>query len=289
MPGRHWEEGIHQAVSAKERVPIKGQNEALARTTYQIFFNRYEKLSGMTGTALTDQVEFAEVYRLGCLRIPTNKPTRRRIELDAVYGSEEAKWNAVADLAAEQVRLKRAVLIGTRSIDKSELLSVKLNQRGIEHVVLNARHEASEAKIVEVAGRPGRVTVATNMAGRGTDIKLDDEVSAAGGLFVIGTERHESRRVDNQLAGRCARQGDPGTVRFLLSVEDPLIARYKPAKAKRLAEKYAKRERPIGGPGIRRFFKSVQLGIERQHRKIRYQLIKYDRERSKYNKQLGTE
>jgi preprotein translocase subunit SecA len=289
MPGRHWEEGLHQAVSAKERVTLKGQNEALARTTYQVFFNRYEKLSGMTGTAVTDSVEFATVYHIGCLKIPTNKPVRREVLPDVIHATEMEKWRAVMEETKAAVERGRAVLVGTRSIDKSEILSRLLHEAGVPHVILNARHEAKEAAIVAEAGRKGRVTVATNMAGRGTDIKLDPEVTAAGGLYVIGTERHESRRVDNQLAGRSARQGDPGSVRFFLSAEDPLIARYRPAVSKRLAARYGGRNEPIPGNGIRRFFRNVQLSIERQHRKLRRELIKFDRERSRYNRQLGTE
>lgn len=289
MPGRHWEEGLHQAVTAKEKLPIKGQNETLARTTYQVFFNRYEKLSGMTGTAMTDAVEFAAVYRIGAMKIPTNRPCIRERYPDLVFGSEAAKWDAVVKEIGQMVAQQRAVLVGTRSIDKSELISELLTANGIPHVVLNARHEEKEAGIVAQAGQPGKVTVSTNMAGRGTDILLHKDVASAGGLHVIGTERHESRRVDNQLVGRCARQGDPGSCRYILSVEDPLIHRFRKSKAERLIRRYAGRTKPIPGPFIKSFFSRVQKAIERQHRKTRYELIKYDRERIKYNQQLGTQ
>lgn len=288
MPGRQWEEGIHQAVSAKEGLEIKGQNETIARTTYQILFNRYEKLAGMTGTCMTDAIEMAQVYGRGALRIPTNRPCIRKHPPDAIFRSEEAKWLAVVAKIRELLTQGRAILVGTRSIDKSLLLSELLTGEKIPHVVLNAHHEGREAEIVKHAGQPGHVTVATNMAGRGTDIKLADQVRDAGGLFVLGTERHESRRVDNQLAGRAGRQGDPGTAQFFVSLQDPLIKRYRPKASARLSRRYARHEGPINRPLIRRFFVRVQLSIERQHRKIRSQLIKYDRERAKYNRELGT-
>lgn len=289
MPGRQWEEGLHAAVACKEGLELKGHAESLARTTYQIYFNRYEKLSGMTGTADTDASEFAEIYRVGTLPIPTNRPCIRKVGEDLVFATEEEKWNAVAEEVKTYIEHGRAVLVGTRSIDKSEVLSKKLTELNIPHTVLNARNEAKEAAIVAEAGQPGRVTVATNMAGRGTDIKLAPEVAQAGGLHVIGTERHESRRVDNQLIGRSARQGDPGSAQFFVSVEDPLIRRYRPKQSLRYSRRYAGQGKPIEGRWIRRFFRRVQLRIEKQHRKIRYELIKYDRERRKYNRQLGTE
>lgn len=290
MPGRQWEDGMHQAVTAKhEELEIKGQTETLARTTYQIFFNRYEKLSGMTGTAMTDARELAEVYNRPTLRVPTNRPVLRHDLPDEIFGSEEAKWQAVVEQANEKVRAGRAVLIGTRSIEKSLLLAGKLQAGGVPHVVLNALHEAEEAAIVAEAGKPGRVTVATNMAGRGTDIKLSKEVAEAGGLHVIGTERHDSRRVDNQLRGRAGRQGDPGSSQFLVSVDDPLIKRYRPSASNRLTKRFAGVSAPVGGAWLRWFFRRTQLAIERQHRKVRRQLIKYDRERAKNNRQLGVE
>jgi preprotein translocase subunit SecA len=286
MPGRQWEEGLHQAVSAKESLEIKGQNETMARTTYQILFNRYEKLAGMTGTCMTDAIELAQVYGRGCLKIPTNRPCIRQHPYDVILATEEEKWNAVVERIRELIEQNRAVLVGTRSVERSMLLSSKLQEAGVAHTVLNAHQEDREADIVKLAGQPGRVTVATNMAGRGTDIKLDSVVREAGGLFVLGTERHESRRVDNQLAGRAGRQGDPGTAQFFVSLEDPLILRYRPKVSKRLSRRY--KGRVIRSGLVRRFFQRVQLSIERQHRKIRSQLIKYDRERAKYNRELGT-
>ena len=289
MPGRQWEEGLHQAVAAKEGLEIKGQTEVFARTTYQILFNRYEKLSGMTGTVLPETREFAEVYGMGTLRIPTNRRCIRRHLQDQVYGTEDAKWNAVVGQVQALIDQNRSVLIGTRSIEKSEVLSAKLTQAGIEHVILNARHEAEEAAIVARAGETRRVTVATNMAGRGTDIKLDPQVAQAGGLHVIGTELHESRRIDRQLIGRSARQGDPGSAQFLISIEDPLIRRYRKKRSDRMARRYCDRQLPLHGGGVRRFFRRVQRSIERQHRKMRSQLIKYDYERIKHNRELGTQ
>ncbi|MBY0589504.1 preprotein translocase subunit SecA [bacterium] len=286
MPGRQWEEGLHQAVSAKESLEIKGQNETMARTTYQILFNRYQKLAGMTGTCMTDAIELAQVYGRGCLRIPTNRPCIRQHPLDSISATEEEKWKRVVEKIRELVALERSVLVGTRSVERSLLLSNKLQEAGIPHTVLNAHQEEREAEIVKQAGQPGRVTVATNMAGRGTDIKLDEVVRQSGGLFVLGTERHESRRVDNQLAGRAGRQGDPGTAQFFVSLEDPLILRYRPKVSRRLAKRY--KGRVVQSSSVRRFFRRVQLSIERQHRKIRSQLIKYDRERAKYNRELGT-
>jgi preprotein translocase subunit SecA len=288
MPGRQWEEGLHQAVSAKESLEIKSPNETMARTTYQILFNRYQKLAGMTGTCMTDAVELAQVYGRGALAIPTNRPCIRQHPPDQIFANEQSKWHAVVATIEEQIRRGRAVLVGTRSIEKSLHLSQLLTSAKIQHTVLNAHEEEREAEIIKHAGQSGRVTVATNMAGRGTDIKLAPEVRDGGGLFVIGTERHESRRVDNQLAGRAGRQGDPGSAQFFVSVEDPLIKRYRPKASARLMRRYAKKTTRIGGPGLRRFFRRVQLAIERQHRKIRSQLIKYDRERAKYNRELGT-
>jgi preprotein translocase subunit SecA len=289
MPGRQWEEGLHQAVECKERLEIHGRSETLARTTYQIFFNRYERLAGMTGTAMTDAREIAEIYGRGVLPIPTHRPRIRDLLPDCVFATEEKKWGAVAEAVQTESSRGRAVLVGTRSIDKSELLSDLLRQRGVEHVVLNARHEANEAKIVAEAGCVGRVTVATNMAGRGTDIKLDPEVRALGGLFVIGTERHESRRVDNQLVGRCGRQGDPGTAQFFVSLEDPMLKRYRPKQAERLAKLYGDVEGPISARRVHVFIRRLQLSVERLHRKNRNQLIKHERERTKYNRRIGVE
>lgn len=289
MPGRQWEDGLHQAVAAKEKLKIKGQTETLARTTYQIFFNRYEKLCGMTGTVMTDANELAEVYGIGSIKIPTNRKLQRINMPDRIFATEGRKWDAVVEEVRRLVGDSRPVLVGTRSIEKSELLSRKLEEAGIAHVVLNARFEAEEAAIVAEAGLPCRVTVATNMAGRGTDIKLASGVADAGGLHVLGTERHESRRIDNQLVGRAGRQGDPGSAQFFVSVEDPLIRRYRPHQSARVARRHADRQTELTNPWYRVFFRRVQRSIERQHRRMRNELIKYDRERAKYNRQIGTE
>jgi preprotein translocase subunit SecA len=289
MPGRQWEEGLHQAVECKEGLEIHGRTQTLARTTYQIYFNRYERLAGMTGTAMTDAREIAEIYGRGVLQIPTHRPRIRELLPDLVFATEELKWNAVAEAVERESSMGRAVLVGTRSIDKSEHLGSLLRERRVEHVVLNARHEANEAKIVAAAGEKGRVTVATNMAGRGTDIKLDEAVRELGGLLVIGTERHESRRVDNQLIGRCGRQGDPGVAQFFLSLEDPMLKRYRPKQAERLAAKYRNHEGPIEHPMVHAFIRNLQLNVERMHRKNRNQLLKHERERLKYNRRIGVE
>jgi preprotein translocase subunit SecA len=289
MPGRQWEEGLHQAVECKEGLEIHGRTQTLARTTYQIFFNRYERLAGMTGTALTDAREIAEIYGRGVLPIPTHRKRIRELLPDVVYATEDRKWEAVAEAVEREATSGRAVLVGTRSIDKSEQLAALLRSRDVEHVVLNARHEANEAKIISGAGRKGRVTVATNMAGRGTDIKLDEVVRELGGLFVIGTERHESRRVDNQLIGRCGRQGDPGTAQFFLSLEDPMLVRYRPKQTARLQARFRNHDGPIDDDRVVHFIRRLQLSVERLHRKNRNQLLKHERERLKYNRRIGVE
>ena len=265
MEGRRWSDGLHQAVEAKEGVKIQDETQTLASITFQNLFRLYPKLSGMTGTAMTEEAEFGKIYNLEVTTIPTNKPDIRINHPDVIYKTERAKYNAVVDDIIAMHKIGRPVLVGTISIEKSEYVSALLKKRGIEHHVLNAKHHEKEAYIIAQAGRVGAVTIATNMAGRGTDIllggnaeylakekletmgispdfpeyeKVKDEVLAearriteaehakvveAGGLHVIGTERHESRRIDNQLRGRAARQGDPGSTRFFLSLEDNLM------------------------------------------------------------------
>ena len=209
MPGRQWEDGLHQAVTAKEGLEIKAQNETMARTTYQILFNRYEKVGGMTGTCMTDASELAQVYGRGSLRVPTNRKCIRRNLPDMIFATEEQKWDGVVNKIREILAQGRPVLVGTRSIDKSFLLSKKLTDAGIAHTVLNAHEEEREAEIVKHAAEPCHVTVATNMAGRGTDIKLSESVRKAGGLFVLGTERHESRRRGQSTRGESGTPGGP--------------------------------------------------------------------------------
>jgi len=223
MPDRHWRDGLHQAIEAKEAVQITVQSDHAAQITYQNFYKLYAKLAGMSGTLLPNFWEMRKVYRRWVTKIPTNRPIIRQNYPDRVFPTEDAKFAAVVEQVQQMVKKGRPVLIGTRTVDKSERLSKLLTAVGIEHRVLNARQDKNEAEVVSQAGQPGRVTVATNMAGRGTDIKLGKGVADAGGLHVIGTERHEAERIDRQLAGRAGRQGDPGSSQFFLCLEDQLL------------------------------------------------------------------
>jgi len=223
MPGRRYSDGLHQAIEAKERVKVKRESKTLATVTFQNFFNKYEKKAGMTGTALTEEKEFRDIYGMDVIEIPTNKPVLRQDLQDAVYKTKQEKLNAICDAVEAAHRKGQPVLVGTINIDSSETISAMLRKRGVPHKVLNAKFHEMEAEIVSDAGIHGAVTIATNMAGRGTDIKLDDEAKAAGGLKIVGTERHESRRIDNQLRGRSGRQGDPGESKFYLSLEDDVL------------------------------------------------------------------
>ena len=226
MPGRRYSDGLHQAIEAKEHVKIKRESKTLATITFQNFFNKFDKKSGMTGTAMTEEAEFGKIYNLEVTTIPTNKPDIRINYPDVIYKTERAKFNAVVDDIIKMHEIGRPVLVGTISIEKSEYVSHLLKQKGIPHHVLNAKHHEKEAYIIAQAGRVGAVTIATNMAGRGTDIKLGEGVKELGGLCVIGSERHESRRIDNQLRGRSGRQGDPGFTQFFVSFEDALLVRF---------------------------------------------------------------
>ena len=223
MPGRRYSDGLHQAIEAKEHVKVKRESKTLANITFQNFFNKYDKKAGMTGTALTEEKEFREIYGMDVIEIPTNRPVIRKDLDDAVYKTKKEKFHAVIEAIKEAHAKGQPVLVGTITIETSEYLSGLLRKQGIPHEVLNAKFHEREAEIVALAGQHGAVTIATNMAGRGTDIKLDDEARAAGGLKIIGTERHESRRIDNQLRGRSGRQGDPGESRFYISLEDDLM------------------------------------------------------------------
>ena len=223
MPGRRYSDGLHQAIEAKEHVKVKRESKTLATITFQNLFNKYTKKSGMTGTALTEEKEFREIYNMDVVEVPTNRPVARVDLEDAVYKTKKGKFNAVVESVIESHEKGQPVLVGTITIETSELLSEMLRKKGIQHNVLNAKYHEKEAEIVSQAGKHGAVTIATNMAGRGTDIKLDEEARAAGGLKIIGTERHESRRIDNQLRGRAGRQGDPGESRFYISLEDDLM------------------------------------------------------------------
>ena len=321
LHGRRYNEGMHQAIEAKEGVEIKQENQTLATITLQNYFRLYEKLSGMTGTAQTEAAEFNKVYNVGVVTIPTNMPMIRADQSDVIYRTERAKFNAVVEDIAERHAMGQPVLVGTVSVENSEVLSQMLRRRGIAHSVLNAKYHAREAEIVAQAGRKGAVTVATNMAGRGTDIVLggnpeflaaaelrqrgldpeespeeysaawddslerwtklcDDEgeeVVEAGGLYVLGTERHESRRIDNQLRGRSGRQGDPGESRFYLSLQDELMKRFRAGAVEAVMERlHIPDDVPIENKMVSRQIKSAQTQIEGQNAEIRKNVLKYD-------------
>jgi preprotein translocase subunit SecA len=286
MPGRQWQDGLHAAVQAKEKLEFKGDTYSAARVTVQDFFKRYKKLCGMTGTAWQDARELRRVYKIGVFRVPTNKPSKRVWNPDRVFSTELEKFDAVADAIAEINRTGAPVLVGTRSIAKSEHLSNLLRERKIDHQVLNAKNHAIEAQIVAQAGQMGKVTVATNMAGRGTDIKLAGGVAEAGGLHVIGTERHESRRIDRQLAGRCARQGDPGYAQFFISLEDEILDAFKEKRADKIRARYAGRGE-LTSAGFRRLMIRAQHKKERQHFKDRMLLMHYEKQRAEMRSNMG--
>ncbi len=326
LEGRRWSEGLHQAVEAKERVPIQEENQTLATITYQNYFRLYEKLSGMTGTALTEATEFMKIYNLPVVQVPTNMEMVRADRNDQVYKTKEGKWNAVVKEIAARHESGQPVLVGTISVEVSELLGQRLTERGIKHTVLNAKpeHAAREAEIVAEAGQPGAVTIATNMAGRGVDIKLGgnpehlvrqqlaregvepadaeeyarrmsealpeverklaesrEVVMAAGGLFICGTERHESRRIDNQLRGRAGRQGDPGESRFFLSAEDDLVRLFAGDRIYRILDKLGGvdeegNEEPIEAGMLSKQIEKAQKKVEEQNFLIRKRVLEYD-------------
>jgi preprotein translocase subunit SecA len=326
LEGRRWSEGLHQAVEAKERVPIQEENQTLATITYQNYFRLYDKLAGMTGTALTEATEFMKIYKLPVVQVPTNMDMVRLDRNDQVYKTKEGKWNAVLREIASRHEAAQPVLVGTISVEVSELLSERLTQRGIKHTVLNAKpeHAAREAEIVAEAGQPGAVTIATNMAGRGVDIKLGgnpehlarlqlaredvepsdaeeyerrtrealpeleskvqkgrEQVMAAGGLFICGTERHESRRIDNQLRGRSGRQGDPGESRFFLSAEDDLVRLFAGDRIYRILDKLGGvdeegNEEPIEAGMLSKQIEKAQKKVEEQNFLIRKRVLEYD-------------
>jgi len=286
MPGRQWQDGLHQAIQAKERLEVTLETITAARVTVQDFFLRYKKLGGMTGTAMSDAAELRRIYKVKVFKVPTNRRCGRVWLKDRVFSTEAEKFQAVADQIVAWHKLQVPVLIGTRSIEKSEKLSALLNAANIEHQILNAKNHEIEAQIVSQAGQPGRVTVATNMAGRGTDIKLTAEVSKSGGLHVIGTERHESRRIDRQLAGRCARQGDPGHCQFFVSLEDEIIEAYGEKPAARIRRRYKDRGELTSG-SMRRLVLTAQARKERQHFRDRKMLMNYEKQRAEMRKNMG--
>jgi len=278
MEGRTWSDGLHQAIEAKERLKIKQENQTLATITFQNFFKLYDKIAGMTGTAMTEAPEFASIYDLDVVEIPTNKPLIRTSHPDQVFLKETDKYAAIVDEIIKEHSYGRPLLVGTISIEKSEALSKMLAQRGIDHEVLNAKQHAREAQIIAKAGQAGHVTIATNMAGRGTDIVLGEGVAEMGGLHIIATERHEARRIDNQLRGRAGRQGDPGSSKFFLSLEDDLMRVFAPEWAGRLLEKFgaeAARE-ALEHPMITRAIQRAQKRVEEHNYDIRKQLLEYD-------------
>jgi preprotein translocase subunit SecA len=286
MPGRQWQDGLHAAVQAKEKLEFKGDTYSAARVTVQDFFKKYKKLCGMTGTAWQDARELRRTYKIGVFRVPTNKPSQRVWAPDRVFSTELEKFEAVADRIVEINRKGAPVLVGTRSIAKSELLSNLLRQRNIDHQVLNAKNHAIEAQIVAKAGHKGKVTVATNMAGRGTDIKLGGGVPATGGLHVIGTERHESRRIDRQLAGRCARQGDPGHAQFFICLEDEILDAFTEKKADKIRDRFEGRGE-MSTARFRNMMVRAQRRKERQHYKDRMLLMHYEKQRAEMRKNMG--
>lgn len=284
--GRRWQDGLHGAVEAKERVNIQEATGHAARVTVQDFFLRYPHLAGMTGSAASAMRELRRVYRLSVVKIPTNRPVRRQLLPVYSYATADTKWEAIVQEVRELSQDDRPVLIGTRTIEHSEHLSCLLTAAGIEHNVLNAHRFEEEAEIVAQAGQPGRVTVSTNMAGRGTDIVLDEGVADRGGLFVIGTELHESARIDRQLAGRCARQGDRGEFRQYLSLEDEiLLVAVGPQRAERRVSKMTEQGKQQSG--ITRILRRAQRQVERRHARHRMILMHYERERRKLQREVG--
>ena len=277
MPGRRYSDGLHQAIEAKEHVKVKRESKTLATITFQNFFNKYKKKAGMTGTALTEEKEFRDIYGMDVVEIPTNRPVLRKDLDDAVYMTKKQKFHAVVDEIEKAHEKGQPVLVGTITIETSELLSGMLKRRGISHKVLNAKFHELEAEIVAEAGRHGAVTIATNMAGRGTDIKLDDEAKAAGGLKIIGTERHESRRIDNQLRGRSGRQGDPGESRFYISLEDDLMRLFGSERLMSIFKSIGVAENEqIEHKMLSSAIEKAQMKIEGNNYGIRKNLLEYD-------------
>ena len=277
MPGRRYSDGLHQAIEAKEHVKVKRESKTLATITFQNLFNKFEKKAGMTGTALTEEKEFREIYGMDVIEIPTNRPVARKDLEDAVYKTKKEKFNAVCDEIEKAHANHQPVLVGTITIETSELLSGMLKRRGIKHHVLNAKYHELEAEIVAQAGIHDAVTIATNMAGRGTDIKLDDESREAGGLKIIGTERHESRRIDNQLRGRSGRQGDPGESRFYISLEDDLMRLFGSERLMQVFETLGVEEgEQIEHKMLSSAIEKAQQKIESNNFAIRKNLLEYD-------------
>ena len=277
MEGRRFSDGLHQALEAKEGVTVAAENQTLASITFQNYFRMYDKLAGMTGTADTEAVEFAQIYNLEVISIPPNRPMIRKDFPDSIYRTRAEKFKAIVKAIEELHHQGQPVLVGTISIETSELISGLLRKKGIPHNILNAKHHAQEAEIVAQAGQAGKVTIATNMAGRGTDISLGERVTDLGGLHILGTERHESRRIDNQLRGRSGRQGDPGSSRFYLSLEDDLMRLFGSDRLSGLMQKLGMEEdEPIENGMVSRAIENAQKRVEGHHFEIRKTLLDYD-------------
>jgi len=277
LPGRRYSDGLHQALEAKEGVEIERESQTLASITLQNYFRLYKKLAGMTGTAMTEAEEFFKIYKLNVVSIPTNRAMIRDDKPDLIFLSKNSKYKAIVDDVKERHKKEQPVLIGTIAIETSELLSTILDANSIPHEVLNAKQHAREAEIVAHAGEPGRVTIATNMAGRGTDIKLSPESVAAGGLYILGTERHESRRIDNQLRGRSGRQGDPGESRFYISLEDDLIRIFAGDTLKKNMQRFGmKEDEVIESKFVSKTIERSQEKVEKHNFEIRKNLLEYD-------------
>jgi preprotein translocase subunit SecA len=277
MYGRRYSDGIHQAIEAKEGISVRGEDQTLATITFQNLFRLYEHLAGMTGTAKTEEREFRDIYGLDVVVIPTNRTMARKDNSDIVYKSEKAKFDAVVNEIIEEHAKGRPVLVGTRSIEKSELLAAMLRRKGVECNVLNAKYHEQEAEIVKDAGQHGQVTIATNMAGRGTDIKLGEGVALIGGLHIIGTERHESRRIDNQLRGRSGRQGDPGSTRFYVSLEDEVMRLFGGERMTAIMDRVGfTDEQPIESGLVTKSMERAQSKVENHNYEIRKHVLEYD-------------
>jgi preprotein translocase subunit SecA len=276
MADRSWERGLHQMVEAKEGLAISGRQETLARISYQRFFRRYLRLSGMTGTCREVAAELWSVYRLNVVTVPTNRRSRRAAVPHRVYMSADMKWRAIVECVRHQHGQDRPILIGTRSVAASEHLSELLNAVGLPHRVLNARQDEEEAEIIAEAGRMGRITVATNMAGRGTDIVLADRVAELGGLFVLATERHEARRIDRQLFGRGGRQGDPGSYQAIVSFEDDLVGKFYGKSLDWLLNRWRKGQKPLPSGLGGAIVGAAQMAAEYHHSRARRDLLRVD-------------
>ncbi|WP_110931109.1 preprotein translocase subunit SecA [Paenibacillus bouchesdurhonensis] len=277
MAGRRYSEGLHQAIEAKEGIEVQNESMTLATITFQNYFRMYRKLAGMTGTAKTEEEEFKKIYGLEVLQVPTNRPNIRIDMPDVVYKSEEGKFRAVVEEIVKRHKDNQPILVGTVSIENSELLSELLKRKGIKHKVLNAKYHSEEAEIISRAGEPGSVTIATNMAGRGTDILLGEGVAEVGGLHIIGTERHESRRIDNQLRGRAGRQGDPGSTQFYLSLGDELMKRFGADNVLNMMERLGfEEDQPIESKMITRAVESAQKRVEGNNFDVRKVVLQYD-------------